>query len=91
MPPALIYRFIKSSSKDKKSAAIAALFLLACYSGTFISVLPEAQYSSSRPMNNQIKKHSAEEYGQSGYFAAVRKGTLFSLAMDGKEGKGFEI
>ena len=42
-------------------------------------------------MNNQIKKHFAEEYGQSGYFAAVRKETLFSLAMDGKEGKGLEI
>ena len=39
----------------------------------------------------QIKKYFSEEYEQSEYFATIRKGTLFYFAIDGKEGKSFEI
>lgn len=39
----------------------------------------------------QTRKYFAEEYEQSRYFAAIRKGTLFALAIDGKSGKSFEI
>lgn len=32
-----------------------------------------------------IEKHYAAQYGESGYFAAVNKATLFAFAVDGKE------
>jgi len=39
----------------------------------------------------QIEKYFSKEYEQSKYFASIRKGTLFSLAIDGKSGKSFEL
>lgn len=39
----------------------------------------------------QIEKYFSKEYEQSRYFSAVRKGTLFSLAIEEKEGKSFEL
>lgn len=39
----------------------------------------------------QIEKYFSKEYEQSRYFSAIRKGTLFALAVDGKEGKSFKI
>ncbi len=36
-----------------------------------------------------IKKHYADEYERTGYFAAIDKGTLFSFALDGKETGNF--
>lgn len=38
-----------------------------------------------------IEKHYAAQYEQSGYFAAVSKGTLFAFAIDGKETGGFAL
>lgn len=38
-----------------------------------------------------IEKHYADEYAQSGYFAAIVKGVLFTLAIDGKETGGFTL
>ena len=38
-----------------------------------------------------IDKHYAEEYAQTGYFAAISKGTLFSFAIDGKETGSFTL
>lgn len=38
-----------------------------------------------------IKKHYADEYAQSGYFAAIVKSVLFTLAIDGKEAGGFTL
>ena len=32
-----------------------------------------------------IEKHYAEQYEQTGYFAAVNKGTLFDFVVNGKE------
>ena len=39
----------------------------------------------------QIEKYFSKEYEQTQYFSAIRKGTFFALAIDGKEGKSFEI
>lgn len=39
----------------------------------------------------QIEKYFSKEYEQSRYFSAIRKGTLFALAVDGKEGKSIKI
>lgn len=39
----------------------------------------------------QVEKYFSKEYEQTEYFSAIRKGTLFSLAIDGKTGKSFEI
>ena len=38
-----------------------------------------------------IEKHYAAQYEDSGYFAAVLKGTLFSFAVDGKETGSFTL
>lgn len=38
-----------------------------------------------------IEKHYADEYARTGYFAAVNKGTLFALAIDGKEEGSFTL
>ena len=38
-----------------------------------------------------IEKHYAEQYGETGYFAAVCKGTLFTFAIDGKESGSFTL
>ena len=38
-----------------------------------------------REMLEMIAKHYAKEYEQSGYFAAVHKGTLFQFSIDWKE------
>ena len=38
-----------------------------------------------------IEKHYANEYAQSRYFAAIVKGVLFTLAIDGKETGGFTL
>ena len=38
-----------------------------------------------------IDKYYAEEYAETGYFAAVSKGTLFSFAIDGKETGSFTL
>jgi len=38
-----------------------------------------------------IKKHYADEYQCTGYFAAINKGTLFSFAIDGKESGSFTL
>ena len=38
-----------------------------------------------------IEKHYADEYAQSGYFAAIVKGVFFTLAIDGKETGGFTL
>lgn len=38
-----------------------------------------------------IEKHYAALYEQSGYFAAVSKGTLFAFAIDGKEIGSFTL
>ncbi len=38
-----------------------------------------------------IEKHYAVQYAQSGYFAAVNKGTLVAFAIDGKETGGFTL
>ena len=38
-----------------------------------------------------IEKHYSEAYARSGYFAAVCKGTLFSIAIDGKETGSFTL
>lgn len=39
----------------------------------------------------QIEKYFSKEYEQSRYFSAIKKGTLFSIAIDGKAGRSFEI
>ena len=39
----------------------------------------------------KIEKHYAAQYQETGYFAAVHKGSLFSFAIDGKETGGFTI
>ena len=38
-----------------------------------------------------IEKHYMEQYEQTGYFAAVNKGTLFSFAVDSKENGSFTL
>ncbi len=38
-----------------------------------------------------IEKHYAAQYDETGYFAAVNKGTLFAFAIDGKEAGSFTI
>ena len=38
-----------------------------------------------------IEKHYAAQYEETGYFAAVNKGTLFSFAIDGKETGSFTL
>ena len=38
-----------------------------------------------------IEKHYADEYAETGYFAAICKGTLFSYAIDGKETGTFTL
>ena len=38
-----------------------------------------------------IDKYYSEEYERTGYFAAIAKGTLFSLAIDGKETGSFTL
>lgn len=38
-----------------------------------------------------IEKHYAAQYDETGYFAAVNKGTLFAFAIDGKETGGFTL
>jgi len=38
-----------------------------------------------------IKKHYRDEYERTGYFAAIKKGTLFALAIDGKETGSFTL
>ena len=38
-----------------------------------------------------IEKHYAAQYDETGYFAAVNKGTLFSFAIDGKEAGSFTL
>lgn len=38
-----------------------------------------------------IDKHYAEEYAQTGYFAAISKGTLFAFAIDGKDFGSFKL
>jgi len=37
------------------------------------------------------KKHYADEYGRTGYFAAVNKGSLFAFAIDGKDVGSFVL
>ena len=41
--------------------------------------------------SHMIAKHYAEQYEESGYFAAVNKATLFSFAIDGKETGNFTL
>ena len=48
-------------------------------------------YNQLKESFEQIEKHFAEEFEQTQYFSAIRKGMLFTLAIDGKEGKSFEI
>ena len=38
-----------------------------------------------------MEKHYGAQYRETGYFAAVHKGTLFGFAIDGKETGGFTI
>ena len=38
-----------------------------------------------------IEKHYTDEYARTGYFAAVNKGTLFTIAIDGKETGSFTL
>ena len=38
-----------------------------------------------------IEKHYAAQYDETGYFAAVNKGTLFAFAIDGKEAGSFTL
>lgn len=40
---------------------------------------------------DMIEKHYAVQYEETGYFAAVNKGTLFSFAIDGKETGSFTL
>ena len=40
---------------------------------------------------DMIAKHYAEQYEQSGYFAAVNKATLFAFAVDSKETGTFTL
>ena len=38
-----------------------------------------------------IEKHYAKQYEETGYFAAVHKGTLFGFAVDGKDIGSFTL
>jgi hypothetical protein len=38
-----------------------------------------------------IKKYYAAQYDETGYFAAVNKGTLFAFTIDGKETGSFTL
>ena len=38
-----------------------------------------------------IEKHYAKQHEETGYFAAVHKGTLFAFAVDGKDNGAFKL
>ena len=44
-----------------------------------------------RELLELIQKHYADEYGRTGYFAAVNKGSLFTFAIDGKDVGSFVL